>query len=60
MIEIMILSLVSAALYALVGYLKTVDEEIDVVKAVSTMVIGAVVGLVMMASGIDVTQIGVI
>ena len=55
----MILALVSAAIYALVGYLKSVEEKPDMLKAVSTMIVGAVVGLVMAASGIDVTSINV-
>lgn len=60
MMEIMLLALVSAAIYALAGYLKSVEEEPDILKAISTMIVGAVVGLVMAASGIDVTQVGVL
>ena len=59
MIEPILIAVVSAALYALVGYAKSVGEEPDLAKAGATMILGAVIGVLMAASGIDVTQINV-
>ena len=59
MIEPILFAVVSAALYALIGYAKSVGEEVDLAKAGATMILGGVIGALMVASGIDVTQIGV-
>lgn len=59
MIETILIAVVSAALYALIGYAKSVNEEPDLTKAGATMILGGVIGVLMVASGIDVTQIGV-
>lgn len=59
MIETILIAVASATLYALIGYAKSVGEEPDLTKAGATMILGGVIGVLMVASGIDVTQIGV-
>jgi len=59
MIETVLIAVFSAALYALLGYLKSVEEEPDITKAGATMILGALIGVLLATSGIDVTQINV-
>ena len=59
MIETIIIAVLSAALYAVLGYEKSVGEKIDLTKAGATMILGGIIGALMVASGIEVTQISV-
>ena len=59
MIETILIAVLSAALYALLGYEKSVGEKIDLTKAGATMILGGIIGALMVASGIEVTQISV-
>ena len=53
----MLLPIVAAVVYALVGYLdKQVGESFDPLKMFVTACIGAVVGVVLYASGIPITS----
>jgi len=50
-----LLAVFSAAIYALAGYLKS-NESFDIVKAVSTLITGAIVGTILSFMGVKVTE----
>ena len=47
---------ISAAIFAVSGYLKSVGEKPDPVKFLSTLIIGAIIGLIFSFTGAPVTE----
>ena len=47
---------ISAAIFAVSGYLKSVGEKPDPVKFLSTLIIGAFIGLIFSFTGAPVTE----
>ena len=47
---------ISAAVFAVSGYLKSVGEKPDPVKFLSTLIIGAIIGLIFSFMGAPVTE----
>jgi diacylglycerol kinase len=50
-----VVAIAAAVVYALTGYFKSVKEEVDMVKAVTTVIIGVLVGVVLYVGNIPVT-----
>jgi len=55
MMEIVV-AIVAAIIYALTGYFKSAKEEVDLVKAITTVIIGALVGAVLHGANIPITE----
>jgi len=53
------IALLMSVIYVILGVAKSVGEEFNPVKAVSTVLLGLLIGVVMYLSGQPVTQAGV-
>jgi ABC-type uncharacterized transport system permease subunit len=51
-----IVAIIAAVVYALTGYFKNVKEKVDLVKAITTVIIGVIVGAVLYGANIPVTE----
>lgn len=59
MIEQIVMAIVVSAAYALLGYAKSVGEGLDVVKAVATIGLGSLIGIVLYNVGTPITEVTV-
>jgi len=58
MIEILT-ALLMSVIYTIIGYAKSVDEEFNPTKAVSTIILGLIIGTILTITGSPVTQASV-
>ena len=58
-IATIVIALLMSVIYVILGVAKSVGEQFNPVKAVSTVLLGLLIGVVMYISGQPVTQAGV-
>ena len=58
-IETIAIALLMAVIYVVLGMAKSTGEEFNPTKAGATVILGLVIGVVMYASGIPVTEVNV-
>ena len=58
-IETIAIALLMAAIYTVLGYSKSLGEEFNPTKAAATVGLGLIIGAVMYASGMPITEVNV-